>query len=48
MLDIQNWLEGCLNVIDTAIDKYDKILEEYFSDPDYDFDFDDEDELPFN
>ena len=32
--------------IDTAIDNYDKMLEEYFSDPDYDFD--DEDELPFN
>ena len=34
--------------IDTAVDNYDKMLEEYFSDPDYDFDFDDEDELPFN
>ena len=32
--------------VDTAIDKYDKMLEEYFSDPDYDFD--DEDDLPFN
>ena len=32
--------------VDTAIDKYDKMREEYFSDPDYDFD--DEDDLPFN
>ena len=32
--------------VDTATNKYDKMLEEYFSDPDYDFD--DEDDLPFN